>query len=391
MTLISIREELSSDADAWYQDVPSTKARAHLTDNAQRTHFWAFVDSAPVTGLRFYIQKRLARHLNPHSHPTPYPFALTMSDNSTTVSGPSISIAPYNKFSLIGIWIETALWEAFVYIPVDAPPLYSTLYWVNESDRLQIMNMCVYTIAICISLFISVKFLISPRVLQVWVQDLILIWCMYVIWRRNPVMAIAALIVETAHIASAFAGAALLMKPGANPYSPTLKRLGPVGWSLDLAVNICVMGMIAGRLWWMGHKVASISSRGRGENLYLSMIFTFVESGGIFAAVTIVMLMLYEVGSPLALTGIAISMQLAVFTPLLLIIRVGLGLTHRLPRAYEDYLSSISGPSPWKVASNHIHIAMDQNIRSDASLHGSHEYPMQQVKDATPDLGAEEV
>ncbi|GBE78981.1 hypothetical protein SCP_0201780 [Sparassis crispa] len=52
------------------------------------------------------------------------------------------------------------------------------------------------------------------------------------------------------------------------------------------------------------------------------------------------MLILYLVGSPLALTGMDISTQLAVMTPLLIIVRVGLGLTHGLPSMYKIFLNT---------------------------------------------------
>lgn len=109
---------------------------------------------------------------------------------------------------------------------------------------------------------------------------------------------------------SAFAATALFSKTDNNTSTPTFKHFGPVGWSLDLAVNISVTAAIAGRLLYMDRQTQGLGKRSR----YTSSVFTIVESGAIFAAVTIAMLVLYVRGSVLALNGIDISTQLAVRT-----------------------------------------------------------------------------
>ncbi|KAJ6508822.1 hypothetical protein C8R45DRAFT_455127 [Mycena sanguinolenta] len=310
------------------------------------------------------------------------------------------SIPPLNKISLIGIWIETALWgmnfiifgavcaimvrrsrdqptarimlsatstllfllctthvagslrqllEAFIYIPPNANPLYSTLYFIDETNPVAVMKTVLYDTT-------------------VFVQDIVLIWRLYIVWGRNWKICVVPIIVELAHMGTAYAATALLSKPDADIYANTLLHIGPVGWSLDLAVNIFVTAAIAGRLWWMGRKVASLQTS--SHNPYLSSILTIVESGGLFAAVTIVMLTLYEIGSPLALTGIDISTQLAALTPLLIIVRVALGLTHNLPSAYEHYLSThATSVSTFSAApgSNRVHVSMNHTVKSDTT------------------------
>lgn len=96
-----------------------------------------------------------------------------------------------------------------------------------------------------------------------------------------------------------------------------VKGLGLAGWSLDLVVNISVTLVIAARLWYMGMKVTSMtSSRTHSSdqqwNKYLAPIFTIIESGALFAAVTIVMLILYLTGNPVTLAALGIATQLAV-------------------------------------------------------------------------------
>ncbi|PBK68863.1 uncharacterized protein ARMOST_01953 [Armillaria ostoyae] len=257
-----------------------------------------------------------------------------------------------DKNALIGIWIETCLWgmnaiifigamfvlirkhhsprllaitsialflfatahvalslrellEAFIDVPQPADPTYAILYWSINSRGIAVAKTVLYDTS-------------------VFLQDLILIWRLYVVWGYNWKVAVLPIIVELAHMGTAYAATGLLAQPSTDINSPKIKHIGPVGWSLDLVVNVCVTAAIAFRLWFMGRKVGGHSH----TNRYLSTILTIVESGAIFAAVTLVMLILYVRGSVLALNGIDISTQLAVMTPLLIIARVGLGMIH---------------------------------------------------------------
>ncbi|GBE78976.1 hypothetical protein SCP_0201730 [Sparassis crispa] len=216
----------------------------------------------------------------------------------------STAIPPLNKISLVGIWIESVLWgmkmlgvtsivlfafatahiagslhqllEAFIYVPSPAPPLYSTLYWANKTNGVAVMKTVLYDTT-------------------VWLQDIALvhsnmitcnkhvsrslrIWRLYVVWDRNWLICILPVVVDLAHMGSACAATGLLAQPNADIYGVELKRLGPVSWSLDLAVNISVTAAIAGRLWYMGRKVSlAASSRGLNsdQNPYLAPIFHF--------------------------------------------------------------------------------------------------------------------
>ena len=105
---------------------------------------------------------------------------------------------------------------------------------------------------------------------------------------------------------------ALIASPNVDVYAGTLEKLGLASWILELIVNISVTAAIVARLWYMGKMVASVSTNGSLANAYVAPIFTIVESGALFAAVTIAMLVLYVVGSPLAVSSINIATQLAV-------------------------------------------------------------------------------
>lgn len=346
----------------------------------------------------------------------------------------SAALPRLDKIFLVGIWLETVLWamnvvifasaiwiifwkrggstqwmlgitstilfsfatihtsvslqqllEAFIYIPPGASPLYSTLYWTNDTTSLSIIKDVLYDTT-------------------VWLQDIVLIWRLYVVWNRNWKICVVPLIVDLAHMAAAYGATILDVRGTVSIYSPVVKGLGLAGWSLDLVVNISVTLVIAARLWYMGMKVTSMTSSrthssDQQQNKYLAPIFTIIESGALFAAVTLVMLILYLTGKPVTLAALGIATQLAVTTPLLIIVRVGLGLTHGLPKAYKD-LSTSSTVSDFKAATlsqsktfggSAIRFAPSRDIAtSSASSQGEMVYVMQDFK-VTDGLGIDEV
>jgi len=241
--------------------------------------------------------------------------------------GPRLGVTSILLFLLVTAHVALSLrdlLEAFIYVPTPAPPFYNSIYWIGDTTPTQITKVLLYDCAVCI-------------------QNVILIWRLYVVWNRNRVLIMIAAVLELAHVAVSFAVTALGTPARADLYSGTIKNMGTASWSLDLAINVSVTVAIAGRLCYMGKKVSCMSATRRAsasitQNAYLAAVFTVAESGGIFAAFTLLMLVLFSLRSPLSLCFINIAVQLAALTPLLIIVRVGLGFTHGLPAAYKSYL-----------------------------------------------------
>ncbi|PIL25979.1 hypothetical protein GSI_11733 [Ganoderma sinense ZZ0214-1] len=296
----------------------------------------------------------------------------------------SSAVPQLNKIFLIGIWIETALWgvntvvfagvcyvlfwkskannsrvlgvtslllylvvtlhvsaslrqelEAFIYTPSPPSADYASLYFLQEGSTFAAMKNVLYTTA-------------------VFIQDLVLIWRMYVVWARNWKIIVIPLTVELVHIGCAYAAVILLTQPNAGIYTPTLSTLGSLGWPL---------GAIASRMWFMGRTLSRVEAGSLGgagrtrSNAYVAPIFTIVESGAILVAVTVTMLALYKTGNPAALMCTDIATQIAALVPYLIIVRVGLGLTHGLPNAYKSYMEttkSMGGGQGMTFAPNRI-------------------------------------
>ncbi|EMD35349.1 hypothetical protein CERSUDRAFT_116146 [Gelatoporia subvermispora B] len=301
------------------------------------------------------------------------------------------ALPPFDKISLIGIWIETVLWgvnciifagacwvifaktnskasrwmlgttsivlfifstvhvgaslqqllEGFIYVPQPPPPLYATLYFLDQSRWPSFLKTLLYDTT-------------------VWLQDLVLIWRLYVVWGRNWKICVVPLIVELGHMGVAYGGSILYDEPGQAANFPLGTKLAIAGWSLDLTVNVSVTVAIAARLWYMGKTLSRVSTTGsvqlQIQNTYATPIFTIIESGAIFAGATLCLLVLYLTQGAIALAGLDIATQLAVLTPLLIIVRVGLGLTHGLPSAYKSYIDTATTNSsgnfalgPWRT------------------------------------------
>ncbi|KZV89534.1 hypothetical protein EXIGLDRAFT_721225 [Exidia glandulosa HHB12029] len=222
--------------------------------------------------------------------------------------------------SYLGLSIA-ALHGAFTNPAILATPHGPDLYFTVLSAPLPIAKSVIY-------------------VCTVFFQDLLLIWRLYVVWGHRWVVVIIPLIVECAHIVTASIALSLLSRPGAAIFPNPGQAWGLAGWSLDIAVNSCVSLGIAGRLWWMDRQMSSIRA-----NSYRGVVFTVIESGGIFALTTLILFILDACGLEAAYVGIDVVIQLAVLTPLLLIVRVGLGLNHgdqRQPSINVQWVKSSS-------------------------------------------------
>ncbi|KZV85697.1 hypothetical protein EXIGLDRAFT_725559 [Exidia glandulosa HHB12029] len=199
-----------------------------------------------------------------------------------------------------------ALHQAFASSDVLAVPHGPDLYFAAISKPLPVAKSLIYSTA-------------------VGIQDLLLIWRMYVVWDHRLVIVIVPLVLQAVQIASAYTATILLTRPHASLFGGALQAWGLTGWSLDITINTAVTLAIAGRLWWIERKVAPAYSRRRS---YRSSIYTVIESGGIFALATLILFIMDVCQLEAAFVGVDPIMQLAVLTPLLLTVRVGLGITH---------------------------------------------------------------
>ena len=103
--------------------------------------------------------------------------------------------------------------------------------------------------------------------------------------------------------------------PNVGLYGSVAPDLIISAWVLDMTLNFFVTVVIAGRLWWIGRQLASLT--GTRTNRYASSIYVVVESGALAAATNIVMFALYASNSPALEAGLNVGPQLAVCVQLL--------------------------------------------------------------------------
>ncbi|KAH9852018.1 hypothetical protein C2E23DRAFT_885894 [Lenzites betulinus] len=315
------------------------------------------------------------------------------SDPAAAAAATVAALPPLDKMSLVAIWIETVLYginivvyggafyvlfrkrgsltqrcllgastllfaiatahvgvslrqlvEAFTNPAVTAIPGGSSLFFLNQTDGLVAAGQILYLV-------------------DVLVQDLVLIWRLYAVMNMDWRVPILPLCLEVINQTTAFYTIVKFFQ-GTPLEDSRLRRFGILNWSLHLIINIGVTAAIAGKIWWQGRRTV----HARGHNAYAGVAFTIMESGVLFAGATIVLFALYidpSTGTD-ALVGVNPVAQLATLSPLLIIARVGFGLTHGGTRSKATVGSSAhssggrygqhSGPEPVRIDINRTQV-----------------------------------
>lgn len=67
-----------------------------------------------------------------------------------------------------------------------------------------------------------------------------------------------------------------------------------MAFGLELTLNWTFTGLIAGRLWYAGRRAVA-AREGRKDEPFTRVVIAFLESGAIYSAATVVLLVLYAV------------------------------------------------------------------------------------------------
>ncbi|KAF8823625.1 hypothetical protein HHX47_DHR9000577 [Lentinula edodes] len=265
------------------------------------------------------------------------------------------SIPPYDNMFLIGIWIQTALYGINMMIFAAAIFVLTKMYRAGKSSAgfllvtsILLFSLSTAYVSVCLRQLLeafiwgppggaSIYFSTIQNSLSitklalyevnVFGQDAILIWRMWVVYGNRWIVVALPIVMELAHIASGI----FTIRRGALPHISVfdlfVHRGAIANWTLDLAVNIGVTLCIAYRLWSAGRALENLGMK-RNKHPYMGVIFTIVESGGIFATATLITVSLYLSGNVASVAAIDSVVQLATITPLLIVVRVGFGLQH---------------------------------------------------------------
>ncbi|KAF9231911.1 hypothetical protein BU15DRAFT_81850 [Melanogaster broomeanus] len=188
-----------------------------------------------------------------------------------------------------------------------------------------------------------------------FIEELLLIWRLYVLYGKNIKICIPSLVLWLAQV-----GVASVAVSGFHPLEATSKSyaihvFSLAAWGLEAAVNLSATLLIAYRLWKAERRTASLSSHFN----YLSSILIIVECGALITTSTMIMFVLYTSGHPVGIVGIGVATQLATMAPLLIIARFGIITGHTQSAAAAAELeSSLSNPIE-------VSVARDENRLSD--------------------------
>ncbi|KAG1767838.1 hypothetical protein EDD22DRAFT_772858, partial [Suillus occidentalis] len=158
---------------------------------------------------------------------------------------------------------------------------------------------------------------------NVLAQDLLLIWRLYVVWNHSWKLAIPSIDCRLC-VVCAIIAVFLIAQPSEHLFSYSVQAFGKASWSLGLFINTCITFGIAYRLWLAGREISDLT----GRDAYKAAMFTVIESGALIASCTLIMFILDITGSPSGFMAFNVAMQIATTTPLLIIARLGLGLTN---------------------------------------------------------------
>ncbi|KAF5383985.1 hypothetical protein D9757_006950 [Collybiopsis confluens] len=263
------------------------------------------------------------------------------------------------------------LFEAFIF----SPPGTASAYFKMQTNPLAVTKLVLYTV-------------------NVVTQNLFLIWRLWAIWNHNWWTIVLPLLMEIVHTGmihglypsplitqylSAYAVSAFIaIGVGAKPTSHErekgffiliVKRCSIVDWSMDLVINIGVTAAIALRLWYMARFLGEhMPDR---HNQVMGIMRMILESGLLFASATIVTVSIYLSGSLDTVNAIDGIVQLATITPLLIIVRVGLGLTAGQP-SKQNRTTEIDLPMEFASGPRHDESGISDDTEMTDSTHTRH-------------------
>ncbi|KAK0222909.1 hypothetical protein EDD85DRAFT_248861 [Armillaria nabsnona] len=190
------------------------------------------------------------------------------------------------------------------------------------------------------------------------IGDTILIWRLYVIWNKKisiclfPVSLVLAFGVCGYNSIYRLSHLSLSDVDTVNDILNWLQAT----WSLSLATQILVTTLIATRIWWVSRQVLARPS-GKRSNPYMTVIWTVVESGAIYAFTATLMLAFFTQRSQVStVMGDALG-QISAIVPSLIIVRAGLG--------YSQMGLSDLGSSSGSRYRGPLHITVDQSVSYD--------------------------
>ncbi|KAK0214150.1 hypothetical protein IW262DRAFT_1466696 [Armillaria fumosa] len=194
------------------------------------------------------------------------------------------------------------------------------------------------------------------------IGDTILIWRLYVIWNKKIFICLFPASLVLAFGVSGYISIYRLSHLSLSDLRMVNDILNwlQATWSLSLATQILVTTLIATRIWWLSRQV--LVRPGKQSNPYMTVIWTVVESGAIYAFTATLMLAFFTQRSQVSTVMADALGQISAIVPSLIIVRAGLGYSQT---GLSDRGLSDRGSSSSSRYRGPLHINVDQSVSYD--------------------------
>ncbi|OAX36820.1 hypothetical protein K503DRAFT_857749 [Rhizopogon vinicolor AM-OR11-026] len=277
-----------------------------------------------------------------------------------------MALPPINRMFITAAWLESILYG------INCVLFGMCIYILSNRKRKAhwiILPSCIFHISIAtvhnfLCLFRSLQAFTNPAIISVsdgsilylfrstflsfimgilyvlngLALNLMLIWRLYVVWHKKWIL-IVMIILQAAQTATTVTAWALILRSG-QLFSHRVREFVNASFAFDLAITVGVTSGIVYRLWRAGRIVSDLTGR---HNTYKAAIYTVMESGALYTSSIIVLSALVMSGNPGGIVALNVGIQIATLAPLLLIARIGLGLTYGEDTEFETL--SIAGPT----------------------------------------------
>ncbi|KAF8208001.1 hypothetical protein K438DRAFT_1961511 [Mycena galopus ATCC 62051] len=154
-------------------------------------------------------------------------------------------------------------------------------------------------------------------------SQLLLIFRCYLVWGKSIWVVILPLLIALASISCGLTliGLAISRNPTASQTPAALVPIGDAYAALSLILNFMVSSLIVGRIWGMT-RAGSISDSPGPIRKAIGIV---IESGILFLAIQFIFVILFAIGHPAQAVVEPIATQIYVTSPMLIVVRVGMG------------------------------------------------------------------
>ncbi|PPQ80602.1 hypothetical protein CVT25_001564 [Psilocybe cyanescens] len=156
-----------------------------------------------------------------------------------------------------------------------------------------------------------------------FLTDALLIYRVHVVYQRWYVIVIPIL----SWIAMLILGALFITqaaRPNSSLWSHITLNFSLPYFSIAMATNILLTGMLVVRLLYMRHKIMKAMDRHHGKT-YTNIVSMVLESAVIYGVISFIFLVLYTKGNTAALLFIPLLTQVQCISPILILLRVARG------------------------------------------------------------------